>query len=650
MASASTFGHRNAGFQAGIVNGPVNTTFQLSPERPETPPHPTILISFPRDVDFVERESILDQVHEKCAVSGERTALIGLGGVGKSQLAIEYAYRTHKRSPETWVFWVYASNAARFEESFRDIAECAKIAGRHDPQKDVLKLVHNWLRHCKERWLVILDNVDDVGSLLDVRANDTGQQAGGSGSTSNSLLRHIPHSEHGSVLVTSRNKEAALKVVEQRNIVTVGPFDKAQAQALLEKKLGVQGHDRDIAELAAALEYMPLAIVQAASYISQRAPLCSAREYLEKFQNSDREGTGLLDYEGGQLRRDRDAKNSIFIAWQISFEHIQRTRPSAAELLSLMSFFDRQGIPETLIRSRGVKRISTKQRLRYLFHLDKSHRKSQDDCKAIASDSDSFEEDVMTLRNFCFISVEANMHTFEMHRLVQRATRKWLEANSKIEQWKQQFIKILCAEFPKNGHYENWPTCQALYAHVKSAADLRPETKSSLLDWAELLYRAASYANGKKNIADAEALALKSLEVHTQILGQEHKHTLCSMNAVGLAYNLRVDHLETLRSMSNLAATYSGQGRWDAAEELEVQVLEARRKKPGTDHPDTLINMNNLASTWKSQGRDAEAICLMRECVQLKQQVLGADHPDFMNSSTFLARWEADRDRAISVP
>lgn len=64
----------------------------------------------------------------------------------------------------------------------------------------------------------------------------------------------------------------------------------------------------DIAELAAELEFMPLAIVQAAAYISQRAPLYSVRQYLEKFRESDREKTSLLDYEAGQLRRDREAK------------------------------------------------------------------------------------------------------------------------------------------------------------------------------------------------------------------------------------------------------------------------------------------------------------------------------------------------------
>jgi hypothetical protein len=114
----------------------------------------------------------------------------------------------------------------------------------------------------------------------------------------------------------------------------------------------VQGNSGDVAELAAALEFVPLAIVQAAAYISQRAPRCSVRQYLEEFKKSERKRTSLLNRDEGQLRRDWEAKNSIIITWQISFDYIHQTRPSAADLLSLMSFFDRQGISEVLLRNR----------------------------------------------------------------------------------------------------------------------------------------------------------------------------------------------------------------------------------------------------------------------------------------------------------
>ncbi len=270
----------------------------------------------------------------------------------KSQLAIEYAYRTREQSPETWVFWIHASNQARFEQSYRDIANFVKITGRQNPKANIFQLVHDWLRdERKGRWVLILDNVDDAGFFLE--PHDTGHdgQANGSeGRDSRPLASYLPQCPHGSILITTRNKDAALKLVEQGDIIPVRPMNEEDAVALLEKKLGKQDDHDSVTELSKALEFMPLAIVQAAAYISRRAPRCSARQYLEEFQKSDRKRASLLDFEGGQLRRGRDAKNSIIITWQISFDHIRLTRRSAADLLSLMSFFDRQGIPEALVR------------------------------------------------------------------------------------------------------------------------------------------------------------------------------------------------------------------------------------------------------------------------------------------------------------
>jgi len=110
-------------------------------------------------------------------------------------------------------------------------------------------------------------------------------------------------------------------------------MDETHALALFEKKLGAWSGGQEVAELVAALEFMPLAIVQAAAYISQQAPLGSVREYLEEHWKNDHNKTSLLSYERVLSRRDWEA-NSTIIAWKISFDHIRQTRPSAADLLS----------------------------------------------------------------------------------------------------------------------------------------------------------------------------------------------------------------------------------------------------------------------------------------------------------------------------
>ncbi|KAL8795910.1 MAG: hypothetical protein Q9195_001654 [Heterodermia aff. obscurata] len=709
MASAITFGSANSGFQAGIIHGQVHAEFHPPPEPPETPPSPSAVLPFARDRDFVERGELLDQIHEKCAVPGSRTALVGLGGIeSKSQLAIEYGYRVEEQSPRTWVFWIHAGSAARLEQSYRDIADYVKVRGRRDPKANILKLVHNWLRDGKNRpWLLILDNVDNVDDTHyapGARSAGQGVQETGANSGILQLMSmDLPQSQNGSILITSRSKGIAVKLAEERDVIAVEPMAQSHALTLFEKKLGTLGGSEYIAELAAALEYMPLAIVQSAAYVCQRVPRYSVRQYLEDFRKSDRKKTSLLNYEGGQLRRDWEARNSIIITWQISFEHVRRSWPSAADLLSLMSFFDRQGIPESLVRNRS--QTEGRHRSQEPLDRDDDEENGDEDGESSMSDSsenDGFEDDVQVLRNYSLISINTD-RIFEMHALVQLAMRKWLEANKLLESWKQQYVKNLSAAFP-SGEYVNWKSCQVLFPHAKSAITQRPRTEGSLNEWASLMYNAAWYAWARGNAVEAVQLSKVSMEVRKKMLGQEHMETLSSIGMVGLAYNLggrwkeaeelhvgvmettkrvlseehpdtltcmsnlasiysnqgrwkeaeelqvgvmettkRVlgkEHPFTLNSMGNLASTYRKQGRWKEAEELQVGVMEIRKRVLGEEHPSTLTIMNNLAFTWKAQSQDTKAVNLIQECIRLRNRVLGVDHPDTLSSSAVLAKWQ----------
>ena len=558
------------------------------------------------------------------------------------------------------MFWVHASNAARFEQSYRGIANCIKVPGRQNPKADIFQLVHDWLQdEGKGRWFLILDNVDDAGFLLKARsAGRDGETSSMEGKNLQPLISYLPRRQNGSVLITTRSRNVALQLVEQRDIIVVKPMEKRDAVALLQKKLGQLDSSEEGIELAAALEYMPLAIVQAAAYISQRRPRCSVQQYLEDFRRSDRKRTTLLDCEGGQLRRDWEAKNSIIITWQISFDYIRRTRPSAGDLLALMSFYDRQGIPETLLRDHLEEEIIQQDQDKH----DSNYEVPEDEDSASQSSTsdDTFEDDVLMLRDYSFISVNADGATFGMHGLVQLATRKWLKVYNQLEQWKQRFVSNLCAAFP-TGDYENWAVCQALFPHAKSAAAQRPEGEDSLRDWASLLYKAAWYAWRIGNGVEAELMSLYSMRIRKKILGQDHKDTLWSMAMVGHAYRLRgrwdtaeelfvqvmetskkklgADHPSTLTSMANLASTYSNQGRWKEAEELQAKELEICSRVLGEEHPDTLTSMNNLAFTLKGQGLTNKAMLIMENCCRLRTLVLGPQHPFTISSRKTLATW-----------
>lgn len=126
-------------------------------------PAPSSTVPFRRDPHFIDRK-ILTEIKCKSQQSASRAALVGLGGVGKSQIAIEYAYQVRDESLTTWVFWVHAGTQARFEEGYRRIAETTRVEGWDNPKADILRLVRNWL--CDElngRWVMIVDNADDSG-------------------------------------------------------------------------------------------------------------------------------------------------------------------------------------------------------------------------------------------------------------------------------------------------------------------------------------------------------------------------------------------------------------------------------------------------------------------------------------------------------
>lgn len=508
------------------------------------------------------------------------------------------------------------------------------------------------------KWTLILDNTDDDNVLLQEM-----QASGSSNGPTQPLLAYLPQSQNGSVLITTRAKSVALRLAEESDIIPIEPMNDTDALALLEKKLGKYVDRNNTPKLAAALEFMPLAIVQAAAYIQQKAPRCSVRQYVKEFYKNDKKKTCLLNHEAGHLRRDLEAKNSIIITWQISFDYIHRIKPSAANLLSLMSFFDRQGIPEALLKTQNKADIENLNR--HTVNYETDDQKSDQD-----EDAGEFEADIQILRDYSFISISVDESTFEMHGLVQLATRKWLEANDQLERWKQQYIKNLCAEFP-TGEYENWRMCQALYPHARSAVAQQPVVESSLQEWASILYCAAWYACAKGNYDEAQTMALKATKTREKVLGKENEETLSSLHMLALIYSysgrwkeaeklqvqameasIRVlgqEHPGTLIIIGDLAWTYADQGRWEEAEELGVQVMEKRKKVMGKDHPETLTSIDNLAKIYGNQGRWGNAENLQLRVIETCKKIRRENHPETLTAISHLALTYSGQGRWIEA-
>lgn len=202
------------------------------------------------------------------------------------------------------------------------------------------------------------------------------------------------------------------------------------------------------ADLLCALDYIPLAISQAAAYINWQVRK-TASGYLNEFRRNDKKKENLLNRDADDIRWDESASNSVVTTWQMSFEHIREQRRSATDLLSLISFFNPQGIPESI-----------------LLRHSRNAAKTGDE-----EDADSeFNEDLATLQAYSLITATADS---EMHALVQFCTRVWLSSFSDAERWGRKFVVLMAREFP-TGQFKNWAKCQQLLPYVEPRLYLSP--------------------------------------------------------------------------------------------------------------------------------------------------------------------------------
>ncbi|KAF7553925.1 hypothetical protein G7Z17_g3294 [Cylindrodendrum hubeiense] len=558
-------------------------------------------------------QQLKDQLYHKQPQTGSgsqlRASLYGLGGVGKSQVARAYAHWLHEKQPDVSVFWVYASNAERFRQAFMSIAQHYHFPGYDDPTLNVLLLVKRWLEH-KDRgqWLMVIDNADDTQLFFPSLQEP---EVVTSTSQEEHLGLYIPECVHGSVLVTTRNKQVGLKFAKGNPPIEVGAMYGEESEQLLRAHLRDRNvASSELAELSARLEYLPLALVQAAAFIEMNTMAFS--EYLGFLNRSDQSLADMLSEEFETVGRDSETPCSVTKTWMLSFEHIQKRNSLAIDLLSLMSFFNRHDISSEFLAS-------------YSEQQGQKERGEMQLQKALG-----------LLKAFSFVTPRKDQ-SLDVHRLVQLVSQKWLAKKGRVRHFAGQALLTVSHAYPF-GNYENWVTCRKYLPHVYAVLQFEGTgSRDERLGKATLLDSAAAYLHYQGQWVEAEKFQLQAVELRREEFG--------------------LDHPSTLTSMANLASTYRNQGRWDEAEKLEVQVMETNRMKLGVNHPDTLSSMANLASTFRDQGRWEEAEKLEGrwdeaekleiQVMETRKIILGVDHPDTLISIANLAstyrsqgRWE----------
>lgn len=212
---------------------------------------------------------------------------------------------------------------------------------------------------------------------------------------------------------------------------------------------------------------------------------------------------------------------------------------------------------------------------------------------------DRFEDDIRILRNFSFITVNADAVSFQMHRLVQLAMQEWLEAHGQLQRWKLCFIRSLASEFP-SWDCGNWEKCQVLFPHAKLAMSQQLDTDDSL---AMLLHNAASYARIIRKFNEAEEMAVKALKLREKLFGTEHVATLVSIDLLGLLRN--------------------DQGKLGEAIVLHQQAVTGFEKLLGADHHSTIVSLSNLGLALTSLGKNEEAEVMLRKSLSGYEKIRG---------------------------
>lgn len=557
-----------------------------------------------RNADFTGRSDLLERLRDE--LRGGLTAVVlaqalyGLGGVGKTQIALEYAHRF--KADYDLVWWVPAETGDEINSS---LAALAVRQGIHvgDDVTEAARTALDALRRSEpgRRWLLVFDNADDPKELQP----------------------YMP-SGPGHVLITSRNH--AWSQIAEPLEVDVFTREESVAHLLLHlPELDVADADR----VASALGDLPLAIEQAGAWLQETGMPPAA--YIEQL---DSQLTRVL-----ALNQPADYPAPAVATWNMSLQELRRRSPAAERMLQLCAFCSPGPISMSLLYSDEM-------------------------IAALLPFDDSLIERVMLGRvirdisGFALVKVDQSSNSIQMHRLVQAVIRSQMSDEEQLAAC-HAVHTILIGARPRRGDTDdpdNWPRYSIILPHLtpSRAAECGDErTRQLLIDWVRYLWKRGELEAGINLATQLESL-------WTSILGPDHRQTLHLrfhmanlLRTRGLFREARdldmhvlarqrevlpASHAHTLMTAGGLASDLRALGEFQQALEADQDTYRQLREQFGDDHPRTLAAANNLAVSLRLTGDCFAAQRADRETLDRRRLVLGADHPYTLYSEANLAR------------
>jgi len=614
---------------------------------PEAEPRPYNALThwnlpYNRNAHFVGRDKQIADLRRHFASprpASHVQAVYGLGGVGKTQIALEYAYRYRDKYSVVW--WINADEPASLALAYAKLAERLGLRAREGNTASLDETRHALRRLLDGRndWLLIFDNADSPEAIRN----------------------YLPIERTGHVLITSRNPnwQAIAQPTPLRG------FERADSITFLRRRTGhmspAQDAEADANQLAQALGDLPLALEQAAANIEHAGISFSA--YLRRFET-----------HWGELLRMRrpswEYPDSVAMTWELSFRQVEETSPHAAQLLYFCSFFGPEPIDRSLLAAASA-------------HL-------LDPLAAVVSEPTLLDASAADLRQYSLI--EANERAVTVHRLVAALTRDRLSEEDR-RAWAAAAASTVADVFKFNStDLRTWEQCAAVLPHALAAAShaqaagAAPALTADLLnDVGRYLYKRAQFDQAKDALRRALALMqgvygenhprLSAIvnnlgRVHQRLgeraearqyfqaamtldanaYGQDHPHVaevvnnfaICLQadgdNATALDYfqwalavyekHYGQTHAKVANIVNNLGFAQLAVGKAEEARQHFERALSIAEGTYGPRHPHTAAILANLAQADVALGRAADAKALLERALPIYENSVGRNHPD----------------------
>ena len=572
-------------------------------------------VPYLRNPHFTGRDDLLEQLEQQFSSENQKAstttrqvvlsqpqAVKGLGGIGKTQIAVEYAYRAQQQGRYTHTFWINAASEEAILTSFQTLAEWLPdfTARSEKDQRKLIAAILRWLQASPEPWLLIFDNADELTLVQP----------------------YLPQQGQGSILLTTR----AHAVGWLANSLEVDQMGLVEGTQLLLHRTGrLSASDEECNEatnVVIALDGFPLALYHAGAYIEETG--CSFRDYLQLYEQHR---ATLL------ARRGKQATNypaSVATTWDLSFQKARQAQPAAAELLRLCAFLSPDHIPEELI---------TEGATHWPVLLQE-----------VVTDPLRFNELLGALLAFSLIKRLAEERLLSLHRLVQAVQLDRMDEEEQ-RSWAERVVGAVNRLFPADPkeQVDTWPQCLRYLEQVQACNWLIQHYGLQLPEAAELLERAGIYLREHASYSLAESLFQKALAIAEHQLGPEHLQVASLLNNLGLLYEeqgqyelaealyqralhiyqqaLGPDHLQLLSSLLNLGILYRNQGKSELAKSLLERAIRIGEQVLGSYHLRIASPLLSLGVLYAEQGQYELAEALYQRTLHIYQQALGPDHP-----------------------